>query len=158
VDHRGRRNEINGRPERDFAGEAMIGDVRAVEKGKIVGAVLDALEALFGIVKVELEPALTADERRADRAADIEIKAGGLPPVRRLADEPRTRNAAAADDAGRLDAIDDRAGVGKGARGENKSEREGEGEGDAEVARLSMLSIPTTTPSRAAMRLNPRPE
>jgi hypothetical protein len=105
----------------------MIGDVRTVEEGKIVGAGLDPLEGVIGIVRVELDLAISAEQRRADRAAQIEIKAGGLPPVRRLADETRTRDAAAADGALRLDAIDDRAGLGGGAR----SEREGEGEAQA---------------------------
>jgi hypothetical protein len=124
VDHRGGRDKINRRTERRFAGEAMIGDVRAVEEGEIVGAVHDALEGVIGIVKVELDPAVSADERRADRAADVEIEAGRLPPVGRLADEARTRDTAAADDAGGLDAIDDRASLGEGARSEREDERE----------------------------------
>ena len=94
----------------------MIGDVRTVEEGKIVGAVLDPLEGVIGIVRVELDPAISPEQRRADRAAEIEIKAGGLPPVRRLADETRTRDAAATDDAGRFDAIDDLPRVGEGAQ------------------------------------------
>ena len=93
-----------------------------VEKGKIVGAVLDALERLVGIVRPELDPALRAKQRRADRATKVEIEAGGLPPVRRLADEARARDAAAADDAAGLDALDDRAGVG-GAESEGERER-----------------------------------
>jgi hypothetical protein len=69
---------------------------------------------VIGIIGVELDPAVSADERRADRAAEVEIKPGGLPPVRRLADETRPRNAAAADDTFSLHAIDDRTGVGEG--------------------------------------------
>ena len=100
----------------------MIGDVRTVEEGKIVGAGLDPLEGVIGIVRVELDLAISPEQRRADRAAQIEIKAGGLPPVRRLADETRTRDAAATDDAGRFDAIDDLPRVGEGARGEREGE------------------------------------
>jgi hypothetical protein len=100
MDHRRRRGEINGGTERDPAREPMVGDVGAVEEEEIVAAVLDALERVIGIVRVELDPAVAANERRADRAADVEIKLGSLPPVGRLAEETRTRDAAAADDCG----------------------------------------------------------
>ena len=65
----------------------MIGDVRAVEKRKIVRAVVDAPERLVGIVRMELDPAVSAEQRSADSSADVEIEAGSLPPVGRLADE-----------------------------------------------------------------------
>ena len=81
MDHRRRRNEINRRTERDLGGEAMIGDVRAVEKGEIVGAGLDALEGVIGIVRVELEPAVLGKERCADRAAKVEIEPAGPRPT-----------------------------------------------------------------------------
>lgn len=123
----------------------MIGDVRTVEEGKIVGAVLDPLEGVIGIVRVELDLAISPEQRRADRAAQIEIKAGGLPPVRRLADETRTRDAAATDDAGRFDAIDDLPRVGGRATGED----ERKGEGDAETARWSR---PSRRPPRGLLR------
>src|ERR1700685_741719 len=98
----------------------MIGDVRTVEEGKIVGAGLDPLEGVIGIVRVELDLAISPEQRRADRAAQIEIKAGAPPPVRHRADETRSRDAATTDDAGRFDAIDDLPCVGEGARGERE--------------------------------------
>ena len=76
----------------------MIGDVRAVEEEQIVGALSDTREGLVGIIRVELDLAFGPKQRRADRAAKVEIEAGPRA-VRRLADQPRTRRAAAADDA-----------------------------------------------------------
>ena len=101
----------------------MIGDVRAVEEEQIVGAVSDARERLVGIIRVELDLAFGPKQRRADRAAKVEIEAGRRA-VRRLADQPRTRHAAAADDAGGLDAIDDRTGVGEGTKSKREHERD----------------------------------
>ena len=98
MNHRGSGNEIDRWPQRHRAGEAMIGDVRSVEEEQIVGAVHDACERLVGIIRVELDPALGPKERRADRAAKIEIEAGGRA-VGRLAEQARTRDAAAANDA-----------------------------------------------------------
>jgi hypothetical protein len=76
----------------------MIGDVRSVEEEEIIGAVSDAPEGLFGIIRMELDPAFAPKERRADRAAKIEIEAG-----RRAFGGPinqaGTRDAAAANDA-----------------------------------------------------------
>src|SRR6202044_1654660 len=103
--------EIDRWPKRDCAGEAMIGDVGSVEEEKVVGAVGDAREGFVGIISAELDPAFGPKQRRADRAAEIEIEAGGRTVVR-LADQARTRDAAAADHTGGFDAIDDRAGVG----------------------------------------------
>ena len=134
----------------------MIGDVRAVEKRKFVGAVLDPLERVIGIVSVELDLAISPEQRRADRAAQIEIKAGGLPPVRRLADETRTRDAAAVDDAGRFDAIDDLPRVGERASGER--------EGDTQAPRWSrpsrrpLLGLLRTRDSYAIAHPKPRSE
>jgi hypothetical protein len=102
----------------------LIGDVRAVKKGKIVGAGLDALERLVGVITVKFDPSVVAEEGRADCAAEVEIEAPGLTPVSRLADETRTRNAAAADDAGKLDAIHDWARVGEGASGKGRERTE----------------------------------
>ena len=76
----------------------MIGDVRSVEEEEIVGAVSDAREGLVGIIRMELDLALGPKQRRADRAAKIEIEAGGRA-VGRLTDQPGTRDAAAANDA-----------------------------------------------------------
>jgi hypothetical protein len=76
----------------------MVGDVRSVEEEQIVGAVSDTRKGLVGIIRMELDPAFRPKQRRADRAAKVEIKAGGRA-VGRLADEPRARGAAAADDA-----------------------------------------------------------
>ena len=98
MDHRGSRDEIDGGPERRRAGEAMIGDLGAIEEEEIVGAVGDARERAVGIIKVELDFALGPEQRRADRAAKIEIEAGGRL-VRRLADQSRARDAAATNDA-----------------------------------------------------------
>ena len=75
---------------------------------------------------MELDPAVSTEQRRADRAAEVELEAGGRA-LRRLAEQARTGNAAAANDARGLDAIDDRPGVGE--------RTEGEGEGDAEAPR-----------------------
>src|ERR1700722_2985438 len=77
MDHRGGRDEIDRWPERHCAGEAMIGDVRSAQEEQIVGAVSDAREGLVGIIGMELDPALGPKERRADRAAEAEKKAGG---------------------------------------------------------------------------------
>src|SRR5271157_1986405 len=111
MDHRRRRDEIDRGTERHLAGEVMIDDFRAVEKEEIVGAVLNSLERLVRIVRVELDPPFGAKQRRADRTTEVEVEAGRNSPVRRLSNEPGTRDAAAADDAAGLDAIDDRPGV-----------------------------------------------
>ena len=55
----------------------MIADVRAVEEEEIVRAVSDAREGFVGIIRVELDPAFGPKQRRADRAAKVEIEAGG---------------------------------------------------------------------------------
>jgi hypothetical protein len=89
----------------------MIEDFRAVEKGKIVGAVLNSLERLVRIVGVELDPPFRAKQRRADRTTEVEVEASRNSPVGRLPDEPGTRDAASADDTAGLDPIDDRPGV-----------------------------------------------
>ena len=99
MDHRRRGDEIDRWPECYCAGEAMICDVRSVEEKQIVGAVSDARERAVGIIRVEFEPACGPKQRRANRAAKIEIEADGLAPIERLADEPGTRGAAAANDA-----------------------------------------------------------
>ena len=98
MDHGRSGDEIDRGPKRRRAGEAMIGDLGAIEEEKIVGAVGDARERCVGIIKVELDFALPSKQRRADRAAKIEIEAGGRA-VRRLADQSRSRDAAAANDA-----------------------------------------------------------
>ena len=125
----------------------MIGDVRTVEEGKIVGAVLDPLEGVIEVVRVELDLAISPEQRRADRAAQIEIKAGGLPPVRRLADETRTRDAAATDDAGRFDAIDDLPRVGERA----SAEREGEDRDQYKYQPQERNPRPSRRPAFAAL-------
>jgi hypothetical protein len=71
---------------------------------------------------MELDPAFGPKQRSANRAAKIEIEAGGRAgggPI----DQSRTGDAAAADHAGRFDAIDDRAGLGAGAKGEEERNR-----------------------------------
>ena len=146
-DHHRRRDEIDRRAERHLAGEAVIDDFRAVEKGKIVGAVLDALERLVGIVRLELDLALGAEQRRADRAAKVEVEAGGFPPVRRLADEARARDAAAADDAAGLDALDERAGMG-GRR---------QGERDVAMQRKRLMGARSRLAAAAPPRASSRP-
>ena len=98
MDHGRGGDEIDRGPERRCAGEAMIGDLRSVKEEKIVGAVGDARERAVGIIKVELDFALRPKHRRADRAAKIEIEAGGRL-VGRLADQSRARDAAAANGA-----------------------------------------------------------
>jgi hypothetical protein len=98
MNHRGSGNEIDRWARRHRAGEAMIDDVRSVEEEQIIGAVSDAREGFVGTIKMELDPALGPKERRADRAAKVEIEAGGRV-VGRLADQARTRDAAAANDA-----------------------------------------------------------
>ena len=55
----------------------MIGDLRSVEEEQIIGAVSDAREGFVGIIRMELDPAFGPKERRADRAAKVEIEAGG---------------------------------------------------------------------------------
>jgi hypothetical protein len=70
---------------------------------------------------VEFHFALGPKHRRADRTAKIEIEAGGRP-VRRLADQSRARDGPAADDARRLDALEDRAGMGGEGSSKAKSE------------------------------------
>ena len=77
VDHCGGRDEVDRGPERRGAREPMVGDVRSVEEEEIVGALSDAREGLVGIIRVELDPAFGPKQRRADRAAKIEIEAGG---------------------------------------------------------------------------------
>ena len=76
----------------------MVGDVRSVEEEQIVGAVSDAREGLVGIIRMELDPAFGPKQRRADRAAKVEIEAGGRA-VGGLVDQSGTRDAAAANDA-----------------------------------------------------------
>ena len=76
--------------------------------------------ALSEFVGVELDPPFGTEQRRADRTTEVEVEAGRKSPVRRLSNEPRTRDAAAADDAAGLDPIDDRAGVGERREGERK--------------------------------------
>ena len=61
---------------------------------------------------MELDPAFGPKQRRANRAAKIQIEAGWRA-AGRLADQPRARDAAAADHTCGLDAIDDRAGMGE---------------------------------------------
>ena len=85
---------------------------------------------------MELDPAFGPKQRRADRAAKVEIEAGGRA-VGGPTDQARTGDAAAANHAGGLDAIDDRAGVGERAKGEGvkaNAERGRPGSQDAERA------------------------
>ena len=77
VDHSRGGDEIDRGPERRRAGESMIGDIGAIEEEKIVRAVGDARERAVGIVRVEFDLAFGPKQRRADRAAKIEIEAGG---------------------------------------------------------------------------------
>ena len=77
MDNRRCRDEIGRGPGRHRAGEPMVGDVRTVQEEQIVGALSDAREGFVGIIGMELDPAALAEQRRADRAATIEIEAGG---------------------------------------------------------------------------------
>ena len=120
--HCGGRDEDDRRAERRPAGQLLLDDLRAVEEGEVVRAVPRPVERLVGIVRAELDAAVGAEQRRADRPAEVEIEAGRLAPVGRLADEPGARDAAATDDVIRLDALDDLAGV-RGL-GERKGESE----------------------------------
>jgi hypothetical protein len=74
---------------------------------------------------MELDPAALAEQRRADRAAKIEIEAGGRG-VDGPIDQSRTGDATAADHTGRFDAIDDRARFGAGAKDEGECNRRAE--------------------------------
>ena len=94
MDHRRGRDEIDRGPERHGASEAMIGDIRAVEEEQIVGAVSDAREGPVGIIRSELDLTFGPEQHRADCTAKVEIEAGGRA-VRRLADQSRSRDAAA---------------------------------------------------------------
>jgi hypothetical protein len=125
MDHRRSGNEVNRWPKPHCAGEAMIGDVRSVQEEQIVGAVSDAREGLVGIIRMELDPAFGPKQGRADRAAKIEIEAGRRA-VGGPIDQSRTGDAAAADDTRGLYAINDRAGLGAGAKGERERNRSAE--------------------------------
>ena len=61
---------------------------------------------------MELDPAVGPKERRADRPAEVGVEGRDLVSVGRLADEAGAGDAAAADDAVALDAVDDRAAMG----------------------------------------------
>src|SRR3984957_8329200 len=77
MDHRGGRDEIDRWPERHCAGEAMIGDVRSAQEEHTGGPLSDAREGLVEIKRMDPVPPPGPKERRADRAAEVEIKAGG---------------------------------------------------------------------------------
>jgi hypothetical protein len=76
----------------------MIGDLCAVDEEQVIGAVSDARERLIRIIRMELDPAFWPQQRRADRAAEVEIEAGDRA-VGRLADQAWARNTAAANGA-----------------------------------------------------------
>ena len=90
--------------------EPLIENFGAAEEGEIVRPVADAVEGRVEIVWMKFDPPFRPKQRRPDRPAEVEEKAGGAA-VGRLAEQPRTRDAAAADDVVRLDVIDDRAGA-----------------------------------------------
>ena len=135
-DHRGGGDEHDRGAGRRFPGELLLEDFGAVEEGKVIGSAPRPVERLVGIVRAELDAAVGSEKRRADRAAKVEIEAGGLAPVGRLADQAWARDAAAADDAVGLDAVDDGSGMG----GQAPRDQEGEGEGEKQHRGLRPFS------------------
>ena len=104
-----------------FAGQLLLVDLGTREKVDVVLLVAHGVEILRRLVFMVFDAFGGAEHRGGDRAADVDFEAGPAP-VAVGARQARPLDAAAADDAARLHALDDGARRGVGDRTADKKQ------------------------------------